>query len=243
MSEKKIALVTGANKGIGFETARQLAQKGITVLLGARDETRGEDAAQKLREEDLDVKFVKVDVTDETTHDTTAKFIEETFGKLDILVNNAGIAQDYLTPASAGTLEQWRTTFETNVFGLVTLTQKLLPLIKKSEAGRIVNLSSSMGSITIHSDPQNPFGGTGSTAAYNASKAAVNMFTANLAAELRETNIKVNAADPGWVKTDMGGADAALEVTEGAKTSVELATLTDDAGSGRFLHLGKENPW
>ena len=236
MGEKKVALVTGANRGIGFETTRQLAQKGITVLLGARDEERGERAANKLRGENLDVRFVRVDLNDEETHGAAARFIEEEFGRLDILINNAAVLEDYGVPASEGAPEQWRKTFETNVFHLVALTQTLLPLVKKSEAGRIVNLSSSMGSLRLNSDAR-------SSTAYNASKAAVNMFTINLANELKETPVKVNSADPGWVRTDMGGENALLDVASGARTSVTLATLPAGGPTGKFFHLGAEVPW
>lgn len=238
MSEqnRKVALITGANKGIGYETARQLGKQDIKILLGARDEKRGKEAEAKLKSEGLDIEFVLLDVNDEKTHETAAKYIEETYGKLDILVNNAGIVEDYGISASQGTIEQWRKTFETNVFNLVALTQTLLPLVKNSEAGRIVNLSSSMGSLKLNETAD-------SSAAYNASKTAVNMFTVNLANELKDTPVKVNAADPGWVQTDMGGENAALKVEEGAKTSVALATLPDDGQTGKFVHLGKELPW
>lgn len=244
MSDKKVALVTGANKGIGFETARQLAQRGITVLLGARDERKGSEAAQKLHKENLDVRFLQIDVNDSASHENAARFIEENFGRLDILVNNAGVARDFQVPASDSTIEQWRETFETNVFNLVALTNRLLPLLKKSEAGRIVNLSSILGSHRLQSDPNSPLAsGAHTGAAYAASKAALNMYTINLAIELKNTSIKVNAAHPGWVKTDMGGEAAPLDVETGAKTSVALATLTDDAFSGRYIHLGEELPW
>lgn len=192
--------------------------------------------AERLRNEDLDVRFLPVDVNDQKTHDAAAKFIEEEFGRLDILINNAGILEDYDVPASAGTLDQWRKTFETNVFNLVALTQTLLPLVKKSQAGRIVNLSSSMGSLMLNREAS-------SSTAYNASKAAVNMFTVNLANELKDTPIKVNSADPGWVKTEMGGANALLAVEDGAKTSIALATLPADSDTGKFFHLGEELPW
>lgn len=244
MSSKKIALVTGANKGIGLETARQLAAQGYTVLLGARDEQRGVEAADRLKGEGLEVEFLPLDINDQATHDNAAKFISDRFGKLDILVNNAGIALDFQVPASQGTPEQWRRTFDTNVFNLISLTQKLLPLIKKSEAGRIVNLSSGLGSLTHSSDPSFPIGAlAGSTVAYNASKAALNMFTIHLAAELKGTSIKVNSADPGWVKTDMGGQNASLEVEDGAKTPVWLATLPPDGPTGGYFHLGERIPW
>ena len=244
MSSKKIALVTGANKGIGFETVRQLAGTGVSVLLAARDEKRGQEAVNKLVAEGLDVEFLQLDVNDTTSQDNAAKFIADKFGKLDILINNAGIAQDFQIPASQGTLEQWRTTFETNVFNLVSLTQKLLPLVKKSDAGRIVNLTSILGSLALHSDPKSPIAGSSSSgSAYNASKSALNMFTVNLANELKGTTIKVNAAHPGWVKTDMGGEAAPLEVEDGAKTSVQLATLPNDGPTGGYFHLGQTLPW
>ena len=244
MSLKKVALVTGANKGIGLETVRQLASQGITVLLGARDEKRGAEAAKQLKEEGLDVQFLQIDVSDTASQDNAAKFIADKFGKLDILVNNAGVAKDFRVPASHGTLEQWRETFETNVFNLVSLTQKLLPLVKKSDAGRIVNLTSILGSLALHSDPNSPIAGSSSSGtAYNASKAALNMFTVNLANELKGTSVKVNAAHPGWVKTDMGGQEAPLEIPDGAKTSVILATLPDDGPTGGYFYLNDKLPW
>jgi NAD(P)-dependent dehydrogenase (short-subunit alcohol dehydrogenase family) len=243
MSSKRIALVTGANKGIGFETARQLAEKDITVLLGARDEKRGLEATEKLKKTGLDVQFLRLDVNDPTSQDDAAKFIADKFGKLDILVNNAGVARDFGVPASKGTAEQWRETFDTNLFSLISLTQKLLPLIKKSDAGRVVNLSSILGSLTLNSDPNSTLGDSNSTTAYHASKAALNMFTVHLANELKNTPVKVNAAHPGWVKTDMGGEAAPLGVEEGAKTSVWLATLPKDGPTGGYFHNGEALPW
>ena len=244
MSSKKIALVTGANKGIGLETVRQLAAQGIKVLLGARDEKRGAAAAEQLKKEGLDVEFLQLDVNDTASQDNAAKFIAGKFGRLDILVNNAGVGKDFRVPTSQGTLEQWRETFETNVFNLVSLTQKLLPLVKKSDAGRIVNLSSILGSLASHADPNSPIAGAASSGtAYNASKAALNMFTVNLANELKDTPIKVNAAHPGWVKTDMGGQEAPLEIPDGAKTSVRLATLPQDGPTGGYFFLGDALPW
>ncbi|HZF38318.1 MAG TPA: SDR family oxidoreductase [Blastocatellia bacterium] len=243
MSSKKIALVTGANKGIGFETARQLAAKGITVLLGARDEKRGLEAAETLKKEGLDVQFLQLDVNDPASQDNAAKFIADKFGKLDILINNAGVARDFQVPASKGTAEQWRETFETNLFSLISLTQKLLPLVKKSDAGAIVNLSSSLGSLALNSDPNSSLGAQSAGTAYNASKAALNMFTVHMANELKDTPIKVNAAHPGWVKTDMGGEAAPLGVEEGAKTSVWLATLPKDGPTGGYFFNGEALPW
>jgi NAD(P)-dependent dehydrogenase (short-subunit alcohol dehydrogenase family) len=243
MSDKKIALVTGANKGIGLETVRQLAQAGVVVYLGARDEVKGTDAAKKLRDEGFDVRFVPFDVTKQASIDAAVQRVTNDFGKLDILVANAGIA-DWGVPASTESQEIWRRTFDTNVFGVVATSQAFLPLIKKSDAGRIVHLTSILGSLTLISDPTSPVGpSAGQGAAYAASKSALNMFTVQLAAELKGTNIKVNAAHPGWVKTDMGGEGATLDVPTGAKTSVALALLPADGPSGRYLHLGNELPW
>jgi NAD(P)-dependent dehydrogenase (short-subunit alcohol dehydrogenase family) len=243
MSSKQIALVTGANKGIGFETARQLAARGITVLLGARDEKRGLEAAETLKKEGLDVQFIQLDMNDPASQDNAAKFIADKFGKLDILINNAGVARDFQVPASKGSMDQWRETFETNLFSLISLTQKLLPLVKKSDAGRIVNLSSILGSLTLNRDPNSSLGALSTGTAYNASKAALNMFTVNLANELNGTPIKVNSAHPGWVKTDMGGEAAPLGVEEGAKTSVWLATLPNDGPTGSYFFNGEALPW
>lgn len=244
MSEQKIALVTGANKGIGLETVRQLAQQGITVLLGARDTTRGEEAAKTLKAEGLDVTFLQVDVTDPASLTEAAAYVGKTYGRLDILINNAGTLIDRGVAASQSTDEQWQETFDINVFGLARTTQIFLPLVKKSEAGRIVNLTSILGSITLTLDPESPIAGASGTGApYASSKAAVNMYTAHLAVELRNTKIKVNAAHPGWVKTDLGGEGAPMEIVDGAKTSVRLATLPDDGPSGGYFFLDQTLPW
>lgn len=243
MSTQKIALVTGANKGIGLETVRQLAKEGVVVYLGARDEQRGTDAAKSLRTEGLDVRFVRFDATSQASIDAAVSRIANDFGKLDILVNNAGVAE-WGVAASAESQDLWRRTFDTNLFGVVASTQAFLPLLKKSPAGRIVQLTSILGSLTYIGDPSSPVGPTaGAGAAYAASKTALNMFTVQLAAELRDTKIKVNAAHPGWVKTDMGGESAPMDVVTGAKTSVALALLGEDGPTGKYIHLGNELPW
>jgi len=243
MTTKRIALITGANKGIGFETARQLGQQQITVLLGARDAAKGEAAAAKLRAEGLDARALELDVTVSASIQRTADKVAREFGRLDILVNNAGVMTDDQTKkVSEQSLSAWRTTFETNVFGVVAVTQAFLPLLRKSEAGRIVNLSSILGSNTLHSDPQSPIYDF-KLPAYNVSKSAVNAYTVQLAYELRDTPIKVNAAHPGWVKTEMGGEGATMELADGAKTSVALATLPVDGPSGAYMHLGETLPW
>jgi NAD(P)-dependent dehydrogenase (short-subunit alcohol dehydrogenase family) len=240
MATKKIALVTGANKGIGLETVRQLAPLGFTVLLAARDPAKGEAAAEKLRKEGLDVQFLKLDVTSDADRKAAARTIAERYGKLDVLVNNAGVMAETATKPSQVALEEVRETFETNFFALVALTQELLPLLKKSDAGRIVNLSSALGSLAANAAGQT---GDYTLLGYNASKAAVNMFTVLLAKELAGTPVKVNAAHPGWVKTDMGTDAAPMEVRDGAKTSVRLATLPADGPTGGYFHMADRLPW
>ncbi|MHB1023478.1 MAG: SDR family oxidoreductase [Acidobacteriaceae bacterium] len=243
----KVALITGANKGIGFETARQLGKQGIAVLIGARDAAKGEEAAAKLRTDDgITAHAVKLDVTNYADHAAVKDFIERQFGKLDILVNNAGIAIDgggwEGNQTSTTPQEILKQTFETNFFALVALTQTLLPLIRKSDAGRIVNLSSILGSLTLHATPGSPIYGT-KKFAYDTSKVALNSFTIHLAHELKDTPIKVNSAHPGWVKTDMGTDAAPMEIVDGAKTSVALATLPADGPTGGFFHMGDTLPW
>ena len=243
-SAKRIALVTGANKGLGFEMARQLGQAGVSVLLAARDPQKGEAAAAKLRGEGLDAQFLKLDVTDNGDRAAASAFLQEKFGRLDILINNAGVAAEALGSgrASTTTEDAIRRTFDTNFFAPVALTQALLPLLKKSAAGRIVNMSSILGSQTLHADAKSPIYDFKSLS-YDASKAALNSFTIHLAYELKDTTIKVNSAHPGWVKTDMGTDAAPMEIPEGAKTGVALALLGDDGPTGGFFHLGKTVPW
>ena len=242
-SSSKIALITGANKGIGFETARQLGKQGITVLIGARDSDRGNAAAMKLKGEGIDAHFVLLDVTSQETITAAAEHIKKEFGRLDILVNNAGLL-DYAAEATPSTIspETLRRTFDLNFFGLIEVTQAMLPLIRLSPAGRIVNLTSLLASLAEHADKNSPIY-PAKFLAYDASKASVNMFTNHLAHELRDTPIKVNSAHPGWVKTDMGGAEAPMEVVDGAKTSVMLATLPDNGPSGGFFHMGVHMRW
>lgn len=246
MSDKKVALITGANRGIGFETARQLGQQGIKVLLGARNEERGSEAATKLRDEGLDVEFIKLDVDDEKTHEAAVKHIGENFGRLDILINNAGIYLDQAedgghVSASKTPQDIFRKTFDTNFFNTIALTQTLLPLVKKSDAGRIVFLSSGLGSLTLHSDPNAEIYNF-KVPAYDISKTALNGYAVHLAYELKDTPIKVNAAHPGSVETDMNKYGV-LKVEDGAKTSVALATLPADGYTGKFIYLGEELPW
>ena len=193
----KIALITGANKGIGLEIARQLGQLGITVLIGARSPKRGEDAAAALRAAGMDAHALTLDVTHGPSAERAHDFIERQYGKLDILVNNAGVMHDATLKPGEVPVETIREVFETNFFGVVGVTQALLPLLRKSDAGRIVNVSSSLGSHTLQADPVKPMGDY-TVLGYDASKSALNMFTIELADELRGTAIKVNSACPGW---------------------------------------------
>lgn len=245
MSEaKKVALITGANRGLGLETARKLGQQGITVLVAARDLAKSEATAATLKKEGIDARAIKLDVNDPADYAAAAKSIEKDFGVLDILVNNAGIFLDNRGPNETSTTseEVLRKTFDTNFFAVVSLTQELLPLLRKSKAGRIVNLSSILGSLTLHAT-KGSYVYDAKTFAYNASKAALNAFTIHLAHELANTKIKVNSAHPGWVKTEMGGEGAMLEIEDGVKTSVQLATLPEDGPTGGYFHMGESLPW
>jgi NAD(P)-dependent dehydrogenase (short-subunit alcohol dehydrogenase family) len=239
---KKIALVTGATRGIGLETVRQLASNGVHVILAGRDKSKAEDAAQSLRDAKLDVASIALDVTDAQSIAAAAKEIDAKHGKLDILINNAGVMiDDFQKKPSEQSLDVWRKTFDTNVFGLIETTDAFLPLLKKSDAGRVVNVSSILGSIALHLDPKSAIYDF-KVPAYNVSKSAVNAWTAQLAYELRETSIKVNTIHPGSVKTDMN-AHGSLDVEIGAKSSVELALIGNDGPSGSFSHLGESLPW
>ena len=241
-STAKVALVTGANKGIGFEISRQLARRGFTVLIGARDASRGAQAAGLLRQEGLAVESLKLDVTLAADRAAAVQLIADQFGRLDVLINNAGTILDRGVPASEVSSDVLHRTFEVNFFSVVALTQQLLPLLRKSDAGRIVNLSSNLASLTLHSDPRSDIYHV-KPLAYDASKTALNAFTIHLAHELRDTLIKVNAAHPGWVKTTMGGDEAPMDVADGAVTSLQLATLPSDGPSGGFFHLGQSIAW
>jgi NAD(P)-dependent dehydrogenase (short-subunit alcohol dehydrogenase family) len=244
MTERKIALITGANKGIGLETARQLAEQNIIVLIGARDLKKGEPAAKQLRDEDFEAHPIQIDVDDTESIGKAAAQVERDYGRLDILINNAGVMlDDPKKKVSEQSLEIWRQTFDTNLFGLIATTQAFLPLLRKSEAGRIVNLSSILGSITYHATPGAPTYDFKVAPAYDVSKAAVNAYTVHLAYELKDSKIKVNAAHPGWVKTDMGGEGANMEIVDGAKTSVALATIDENGPNGAYLHMGQPLPW
>ncbi len=243
MHDKKVALVTGANKGIGLEIARQLGGLGFTVVLAARDGRKIEDAAARLRGEGLDAQGVVLDVTDPATVEAASRQLDERFGRLDVLVNNAGVAHEFASGTKPSQLDMatLRATYETNVFGAFAVTQALLLLLRKSAPSRIINQSSSMGSLGKLSDPETPYYGN-NVLAYNSSKSALNGLTVAFAKDLAGDRISVNSVCPGWVKTDLGSDAAPRTVEQGAAIAVKLATM-DDPPTGKYLDDAGEIPW
>jgi NAD(P)-dependent dehydrogenase (short-subunit alcohol dehydrogenase family) len=239
---EKIALITGANKGIGFEIARQLGERGNTVIVGARDEVRGKRAADLLTGRGIAAHPLRIDVTDATSVADAAVHIEKRYGRLDILVNNAGIAGGFTGAPSAATAADMREVYETNVFGVVSVTNAMLPLLRRSKSGRVVNLSSHVGSLTLNSDPNSPLAGV-NLIAYQSSKTALNAITVAYQKELRGTSIKVNAALPGIVATDMNGHRGQRSPAQGAVIAVRLALLDDAGPSGACLSEDGVVPW
>jgi NAD(P)-dependent dehydrogenase (short-subunit alcohol dehydrogenase family) len=228
-----IALITGANKGIGLATAQNLAARGVTVLLAARDADRGRAAEKALASSGGDARYVPLDVTDVTSAAEAAAWIRSEYGQLDVLVNNAGIARgDGRGLPSETTLETLREVFETNVFGVVVVTNVMLPLLRRAPAPRIVNVSSEAGSIASMTDPDSPLWVMGASVPYPASKTALNMVTAMYAKELRDTPAKVNAANPGYCATDLNGHSGFRTPEQGAQIVAHLATLPADGPSG-----------
>ncbi|MEA5507372.1 SDR family oxidoreductase [Halotia wernerae UHCC 0503] len=234
---QKVAVVTGGNRGLGFETSRQLAKKGYQVILTSRDEAKGKAAADKLQAEKLDVISHPLDVTNHQSSEQLAEFIRQRFGKLDVLVNNAGIyiddqaSSNSIFDAKIDTLQQ---TIETNVYGALQVTQALVPLMKENNYGRIVNISSGMGQL-------HDMGG--GSPAYRISKTALNALTRIFASELKDTNILVNSVCPGWVKTDMGGANASRTPEQGVDTIIWLATSADGNATGGFFRDRQPIDW
>jgi NAD(P)-dependent dehydrogenase (short-subunit alcohol dehydrogenase family) len=247
MSEK-VAFITGGNRGIGFQTALELNDAGVHVVIGSRDLKQCVEASAKLRSQGVDAEVLRFDVNQPADHQAAYHYFDSKFGRLDILINNAGLAKGSYPGSGPGVSASQvpqdilRSIFETNFFSVVALTNTLLPLIRLSPAGRIVNLSSILGSLTLHSDPSSPIYGA-KHLAYDASKSALNAYTIHLAWELRDTPIKVNSAHPGWVKTEMGGPDAIMEIADGAKTSAALALLAADGPTGGYFHMGQPLPW
>ena len=243
--QQRIALITGGNRGIGFETAKKLAEQGIKVVIGVRDEHKGEQSVAALKALGAEADYVIYDTSVPDAAQTVAKTLESRYGKLDILINNAGILkEDLIGQNNSLSVDQetLKTTFEANFFAVIALTQVLLPLLQRSPAGRIVNLTSILGSQTLHSTPNSPIE-VAKGLAYNASKSALNMFTIHLAHALKDTSIKVNSAHPGWVKTELGGPHAPMEISDSWKTSVRLATLDEQGPNGGYFHEDQTLPW
>ena len=242
---ERVAFISGANRGIGFETTKKLAETGVKVILGSRDLNKGKDAVNKLSALGLETDLLQYDAFDQDAPQKVYDYILEKYKKLDILINNAGVLLTgnlFVTNSSTVSDKDLKDTFQTNFFSVVSLTQKLLPLIKKSDAGRIVNVSTILSSLTLHSAKESPIT-PAKEIAYNASKSALNAFTIHLAIELKDTNIKVNSGHPGWVKTELGGPNAPVEVEDSYKTSLRLATLEDDGPSGGLFHEEDTIPW
>jgi NAD(P)-dependent dehydrogenase (short-subunit alcohol dehydrogenase family) len=251
MQNKPVALVTGANQGIGLQIAKDLAAKGFTVLVGSRNFEHGEAAAKEIG---ADALALQLDVTDQASIKAAAERIRKELGRLDVLVNNAAISttskrmdmsiQDYakLNRASNVSLDEVRTIWETNVFGVLAVTQALLPLLREAPAARIVNVSSTVGSLTRNSDPANAYRaifGPG----YSASKTALNAMTVAMAIELESTPIKVNAACPGYTKTNLNNYSGTRTVEEGAREAVRLALIGPDGPHGTFSNDEGLIPW
>lgn len=245
----KVVLITGATRGLGLQAAIQLGEIGATVIIGGRDARKLDDAVTALRNKDISAEGIVLDVTVEKDRELAREYIESKYGVLDVLVNNAGVwleSANSCTPPEKITSnlsqEVLRATMEANFFAPVALTQLLLPLIKKSQAGRIVNVSSVLGSLALHADPES-FIYQNKIFAYNTSKVALNSFTIHLAHELLGTSVKVNSIHPGWVRSEIGGPGADLPIEEGAHTTVRFATLPEDGPTGGFFYLESALPW
>lgn len=236
MSEQTIALVTGANKGIGYEIAAGL---GMTVGVGARDARRGEEAVAKLRANGVDAFAVPLDVTDDESVRSAVALVEERFGRLDVLVNNAAIAGAWPAAPSSATPESLREVLETNVIGVVRVTNAMLPLLARSARPRIVNQSSHLASLTLQTTPEVEFGEVNGT--YTPAKTFLNALTVQYAKEF--PNIKVNAACPGYVATDLNGFQGTSTPADGAKAAIRLATLPDDGPTGGLFDDAGAVPW
>jgi NAD(P)-dependent dehydrogenase (short-subunit alcohol dehydrogenase family) len=236
-----VALISGANKGIGYEIARGLGAKKIKVLVGARDEARGQTAVEKLKAEGAEARFVELDVTDAGTIQRAAAWIEKEFGRLDILVNNAGIG-DFGAKPSDVDLAKVREVYETNLFGPMAMIQIMLPLLRKSKHGRVVNISSGLGSLALASKPDGPISKF-LLLGYNTSKTALNSMTVQFAYELKDTPIKVNAICPGYCATDLNGHTGHRTAAQGAAAAIEYATIGEDGPTGGNFDDAGAVPW
>lgn len=233
-AERRLAVVSGANRGIGLEISRQLAREGYHVIMGARDEGKGREAAESLAAEGLDVEALALDVADQASVEDFVRAVGESGGRVSVLVNNAGVIGDTSASGTEADLDEVRRTLETNLFGAWRLSESVIPLMRGGASGRIVNVSSGMGQLSDMN---------GGAPAYRVSKTGLNALTRILASELADEGIKVNSACPGWVRTDMGGSSARSSVEEGADTPVWLATLPDDGPTGGFFRSREPIPW
>ena len=242
-SIKKTALITGANKGIGKDSARQLATHGYQVFLGSRDAARGQAAVDELHAAGLkDVHLLVIDVTSDDSVKKAFETVSSKVSALDVLVNNAGVLEAGFKPALDETLEEFIATFQVNVFGVVRVTNAFIPLLKKSKSGHIINVSSALGSLELTSNPESPIYDFNSIG-YNSSKSAVNQITVSYAKALKEFGIKVNATHPGYVDTDINGHRGNLTVAEGAKSTVDLALQGEDGPTATFSDKDSKLPW
>lgn len=238
MTDKRVAVVTGANRGLGYETSKQLANDGYRVVMACRDQAKGQEAEQKLKDEGLDVTFHQLDVTDEASIGALVDYLKNEEGRVDVLVNNAGSILDVRDPEKASVftvdMDTMREAFEINVFGATVLSQRIIPIMREAGFGRVVNVSSGMGQLDDMG---------GGVPSYRMTKTALNALTRMLSAEVHDDKVLINSVCPGWVKTDLGGPSARLEVEEGVKTIVWLAELPDDGPRGGFFREKQPIPW
>ena len=242
MSNKKVALVTGANKGIGLAIARAFAEKGMQVWIGARDSDRGQAAVERLRADGHDVRFLQLDVTDDISISVAAARLGSEIKALDVLVNNAGIIRNMTTSPSETRMDDVKAEYEVNVFGPIRVTQAFLPLLKASVGARVVMMSSGLGSLGLVTDPTSIYS-TANLLGYNSSKTALNAVSVAFAKELAPLGIKMNAVEPGNVATDLNGNSGVLTPEQGAESAVAWALINDDGPTaGFFGHHGRQ-PW
>lgn len=242
MTKQPRALITGANKGIGFAIAKGLGQKGYQVWIGARDADRGRSAVIELEGAGIDARLLMIDVADPASVKAAAVFLNRQVGVLDVLVNNAGIALGFSSPPSEQSMDELKAVFEVNVFGPIRVTQAFLPLLKKAGGARVVMMSSGLGSLSLVTDPTSIYS-TANLLAYNSSKTALNAVSVAFAKELEPFGIKVNAVEPGSVATDLNGNTGALRPDEGAISAVAMATIGADGPSGGFFGSDGRQPW
>lgn len=246
MTNKAIALTTGSTRGLGLETAKQLAQRGFTSVISGRSNERLKHAREKLEDEGVVVETLLLDVTSDQSVNIAVETMLKEYGHMDVLINNAGVrVEQYGFSPTAQPMSAWYDTFSTNLFGTVRVTRAMIPLLARSKSGRVVNVSSLLGSITTHGDPESYTYSDEfkSLPAYSASKAAINAWTVHLAYELRSSSITVNSVHPGYSKTDMNNGAGTYAVKEGARTAVSVALGEHTTTSGRFLHFDTELPW